>query len=69
MQVTVGARKSSADLDELAQNGRVQVVPADLADPAARASLIAQAGDRIDVLVNKVGGAHARTGGFLAITG
>ena len=68
VQVTVGARKSSADLDNLARNGRVRVVLADLADPAGPASLIAQAGDRIDVLVNNVGGAPARTGGFLSIT-
>ena len=32
------------------------------------ASLIGQAGDRIDVLVNNVGGAPARTAGFLSIT-
>jgi NAD(P)-dependent dehydrogenase (short-subunit alcohol dehydrogenase family) len=67
-RVTVGARKSSADLDELARTGQVQVVLADLADPEGPASLIAQAGDRIDVLVNNVGGAPARTGGFLSIT-
>src|SRR5262249_14607565 len=67
-QVTVGARKSSADLDELAQTGQVQVVLADLADPAGPAGLVAQAGNRIDALVNNVGGAPARTGGFLSIT-
>jgi len=67
-RVTVGARKSSAELDELARTGQVQVVPTDLADPDGPASLIAQAGDRIDVLVNNVGGAPARTGGFLSIT-
>jgi NAD(P)-dependent dehydrogenase (short-subunit alcohol dehydrogenase family) len=67
-QVTVGARKSSADLDELARTGQVQIVLADLADPAGPAALIEQAGDRIDVLVNNVGGAPARTGGFLSIT-
>src|SRR6516162_9266649 len=67
-RVTVGARTSSADLDELARTGQVRVVLADLADPAAPASLIGQAGDRIDVLVNNVGGAPARTGGFLSIT-
>jgi len=67
-RVTVGARKSSTELDELARTGDVRVVLADLADPAAPASLIEQAGDRIDVLVNNVGGAPARTGGFLSIT-
>jgi len=67
-QVTVGARKSSADLDELARTGQVQIVQADLAGPAGPAALIEQAGNRIDVLVNNVGGAPARTGGFLSIT-
>jgi NAD(P)-dependent dehydrogenase (short-subunit alcohol dehydrogenase family) len=67
-QVTVGARKSSADLDELTRTGQVRVVQADLADPEGPAGLIAQAGDRIDVLVNNVGSAPARTGGFLSIT-
>lgn len=41
---------------------------ADLADPEGPASLIEQAGDRIDVLVNNVGGAPAWTEGFLSIT-
>src|SRR5215475_12442918 len=67
-QVIVGARKSSAGLDELARTGQVQIVQADLADPAGPAALIERAGDRIDVLVNNVGGAPARTGGFLSIT-
>jgi len=43
-RVIVGARKSSADLDELARTGQVRVVLADLADPAGPASLIAQSG-------------------------
>ncbi len=64
----MGARKSSADLAELERAGQVQVVLADLADPAGPASLIRQAGDRIDVLVNNVGGAPTRTRGFLSIT-
>ena len=67
-QVIVGARKSSADLDELTSTGQVQIVQADLADPAGPAALIEQAGERIDVLINNVGGAPARTGGFLSIT-
>jgi NAD(P)-dependent dehydrogenase (short-subunit alcohol dehydrogenase family) len=67
-QVTAGARKSSAELDKLAAEGRVQVVEADLAAAAGPASLVAAAGDRIDILVNNVGSAPARTGGFLAVT-
>src|SRR5580693_7158675 len=67
VRVTVGARTSSAGLDELARTGQVLVVLADMADPAGPASLIGQAGDRIDVLVNNVGSAPARTGGVLSI--
>ena len=67
-QVIAGARSSPAELDELAQAGQVRVVLTDLADPAGPARLVEQAGDRIDILVNNVGGAPARTGGFLSIT-
>jgi NAD(P)-dependent dehydrogenase (short-subunit alcohol dehydrogenase family) len=66
--VTAGVRKSSAELDKLAADGSVQVVEADLATPAGPARLVATAGDRIDILVNNVGSAPARTSGFLAIT-
>ena len=68
VRVTAGARKSTADLDELAGAGQVQVVAVDLAGPAGPASLVAAAGDRIDILVNNVGAAPARPGGFAAIT-
>jgi len=67
-QVIAGARSSPAELDELAQGGQVRVVLTDLADPAGPARLVEQAGDRIDILVNNVGGAPPRTSGFLAIT-
>jgi NAD(P)-dependent dehydrogenase (short-subunit alcohol dehydrogenase family) len=66
--VTAGARKSSVELGKIAGDGRVQVVEADLAAPDGPASLVAAAGDRIDILVNNVGSAPARTGGFLAVT-
>jgi NAD(P)-dependent dehydrogenase (short-subunit alcohol dehydrogenase family) len=46
----------------------VQAIEVDLADPDGPAQLAAVAGDRIDILVNNVGGAPARTGGFLRIT-
>jgi NAD(P)-dependent dehydrogenase (short-subunit alcohol dehydrogenase family) len=68
VHVVTGAKRSSADLDELARSGQVQVVEVDLADPAGPARLVAAAGDRIDILVNNVGSAPARTGGFLSIT-
>src|ERR1700734_327036 len=67
-QVIAGARSSPAELDDLAQAGQVRVVLTDLADPAGPARLVEQAGDRIDILVNNVGGAPARTGGVLSIT-
>jgi NAD(P)-dependent dehydrogenase (short-subunit alcohol dehydrogenase family) len=67
-QVVAGARGSSAELDELVRTGPVRSLTVDLADPAGPARLTALAGDRIDVLVNNVGSAPARTGGFLSIT-
>jgi NAD(P)-dependent dehydrogenase (short-subunit alcohol dehydrogenase family) len=67
-RVTAGARKSSAELDQLVAAGGVQVLAADLASPDGPGRLMALAGDRIDILVNNVGGAPARTGGFLSVT-
>jgi NAD(P)-dependent dehydrogenase (short-subunit alcohol dehydrogenase family) len=68
VHVTAGARKSSAELDKLAGTGMVRVVEVDLAEPGGPARLVAAAGDRIDVLVNNVGAAPARPGGFTEIT-
>lgn len=68
VHVTAGARKSSAELDEMADAGMVRVVQVDLAEPGGPARLVAAAGDRIDILVNNVGAAPARPGGFAAIT-
>jgi NAD(P)-dependent dehydrogenase (short-subunit alcohol dehydrogenase family) len=67
-RVIAGARTSSAGLDGLARAGQVQTVLADLAAPSGPALLIEAAGERIDILVNNVGGAPPRTSGFLAIT-
>ena len=67
-RVTAAARKSSAELDELARTGTVRVVEVDLAEPGGPARLVAAAGDRIDILVNNVGAAPTRTGGFLSVT-
>jgi NAD(P)-dependent dehydrogenase (short-subunit alcohol dehydrogenase family) len=66
--VIAGALHSSAELARLAAHGAVTVAELDLAEPGGPAGLVALAGDRIDILVNNVGGAPARTGGFLAIT-
>ena len=68
VRVIAGARKSSAGLEELARTGRVQVAELDLAVPDGPSRLVALAGDRIDILVNNVGAAPARTGGFLSVT-
>jgi NAD(P)-dependent dehydrogenase (short-subunit alcohol dehydrogenase family) len=68
VRVTAGALKSSAELDELAGASLVRVVEVDLADPGGPARLVAAAGDRIDILVNNVGAAPARPGGFAEIT-
>jgi len=67
-QVVAGARRSSAELDDLTRTGLVRVVPVDLANDGGPARLIAAAGDRVDVLVNNVGAASVRTGGFGEVT-
>jgi NAD(P)-dependent dehydrogenase (short-subunit alcohol dehydrogenase family) len=66
--VIAGALHSSAELEELAANGSVTVHEVDLTRADGPGELVALAGDRIGILVNNVGGAPARTGGFLAIT-
>ena len=68
VHVVAGARRSSPELDQLAKEGSVQVLEVDLAEPGGPGRLVALAGDRIDILVNNVGSAPARTGGFLDIT-
>jgi NAD(P)-dependent dehydrogenase (short-subunit alcohol dehydrogenase family) len=68
VHVVAGARKSSAGLDQLARAHQVQVMEVDLAQPEGPGQLTAAAGERIDILVNNVGSAPARTGGFLSIT-
>ena len=66
--VITGATSSSAGLDELVRAGPVESLIVDLADPGGPGRLTALAGDQIDILVNNVGSAPARTGGFLAIS-
>ena len=67
-RVITGARNSSAEIDELGKHGQVTSVEVDLGDPAGPGRLIELAGDTVDILVNNVGGARARPGGFLSIT-
>jgi NAD(P)-dependent dehydrogenase (short-subunit alcohol dehydrogenase family) len=66
--VVAGAQRSTAELDELADGGRVRFVPVNLADPAGPGTLTEAAGARIDIVVNNVGSARPRPGGFLSIT-
>jgi NAD(P)-dependent dehydrogenase (short-subunit alcohol dehydrogenase family) len=67
-RVIAGSLHSSPELDKLAAGGGVVAHRVDLAAPHGPAELAGLAGDRIDILVNNVGGAPPRTGGFLAIT-
>ncbi|MEW2423762.1 SDR family NAD(P)-dependent oxidoreductase [Streptomyces nigra] len=66
--VVAGSRTTSERLKTLAEEGSVTWLPVDLAEPEAAGELVAAAGGRVDVLVNNVGTAPARTGGFLSVT-
>ncbi|MET7452640.1 SDR family oxidoreductase [Streptomyces sp. NPDC005574] len=66
--VVAGSRTTSEGLDALVKEGSVVWVPVDLTEPEAAGELVAAAGPRLDVLVNNVGSAPARTGGFLSVT-
>jgi NAD(P)-dependent dehydrogenase (short-subunit alcohol dehydrogenase family) len=69
--VVAGAREPSAELTALVDDGRADFVEVDLAAPDGPADLVASAmarHRRLDVLVNNVGGAATRTGGFLSVT-
>ncbi|WP_405578369.1 SDR family NAD(P)-dependent oxidoreductase [Streptomyces sp. NBC_01092] len=67
-QVVAAARSSSPDLDALVKTGNARWVPLDLTEPGSADSLVAATGPRIDVLVNNVGSAPARPGGFLSVS-
>jgi NAD(P)-dependent dehydrogenase (short-subunit alcohol dehydrogenase family) len=68
VHVVTGAKRSTSQLEELTKSGQVQAITVDLADPSGPGTLVEAAGDRVDILVNNVGGAPARPGGFLSIT-
>jgi NAD(P)-dependent dehydrogenase (short-subunit alcohol dehydrogenase family) len=67
-RVIAGAKSPPADVDGLVDGKRVTFAEVDLADPEGPARLVSLAGDTVDILVNNVGGARARPGGFLSIT-
>jgi len=66
--VVAGSRTTTEGLDALVKEFSVTWVPVDLAESGAAERLIAAAGGRVDVLVNNVGTAPPRTGGFLSVT-
>ncbi|WP_329129141.1 SDR family oxidoreductase [Streptomyces sp. NBC_01476] len=67
-RVVAASRGGSAELDALVEKYGARSVRADLSDPRGVAALAEAAGDRVDILVNNVGYAPARPGGFLSIT-
>ena len=67
-QVITGAQSQSPEIEALTRDKQVIFAEVDLADPGGPAELVAMAGDRVDILVNNVGSARARPGGFLSIT-
>jgi len=66
--VVAGARRSSSELDALADTGAVTMVLVDLSEAGASDTLVAAAGGRLDILVNNVGAVTPRTEGFLKVT-
>jgi NAD(P)-dependent dehydrogenase (short-subunit alcohol dehydrogenase family) len=69
-RVVAGARSTSPELDALVGTAPVGFVAVDLSTPTGPADLAAAALERgpIDVLINNVGAAKTRLGGFLSIT-
>lgn len=67
-RVVAAARTSSPALDALVKDGGVRWIALDLTEPDSAEQLASAAGPRVDVLVNNVGAAPARPGGFLSVT-
>ena len=63
--VVAGSRTVTPELGSL---DNVTAVAVDLTDVDGPATLVGVAGPRVDILVNNVGSAPARTGGFLSVT-
>lgn len=70
--VHAGARRTTPELADLAARtggpGAVHPLEVDLSTADGPARLVAAAGERVDLLVNNVGSAPARPGGFLSVT-
>jgi NAD(P)-dependent dehydrogenase (short-subunit alcohol dehydrogenase family) len=68
--VIAGSRTQTGELEELVEAGKATFVAVDLTNPAAPAALIAAAVERggLDILINSVGSAIPRPGGFISIT-
>jgi NAD(P)-dependent dehydrogenase (short-subunit alcohol dehydrogenase family) len=68
VRVTAGSRSVTPELATLAETGQVEAVAVDLAVSDGPASLVSQAGPRLDILVNNVGIAPPRLDGFLEVS-
>ena len=68
VHVVAGSLHSSAELEAMAAEGSVEVLAVDLTEASAPERLVELAGDRVDILVNNIGAAPARTDGFLHVT-
>jgi NAD(P)-dependent dehydrogenase (short-subunit alcohol dehydrogenase family) len=70
VHVVAGARSTTPELDALVATGSVEAIPVDLATPSGPGDLAAAAlaHGAIDILINNVGAARTRLGGFLSIT-
>jgi NAD(P)-dependent dehydrogenase (short-subunit alcohol dehydrogenase family) len=68
--VVAGSRDGSEELEALVASGAAESVVVDLSTASGPADLaaVALARGAIDILINNVGGAHPRVGGFLSIT-
>ncbi len=71
VRVVAGARTGSDDLAQLAERYKTRFVPVDLSTPDGPVHLIDEAVAAfggLDILVNNVGAAHVRMGGFLSLS-
>jgi NAD(P)-dependent dehydrogenase (short-subunit alcohol dehydrogenase family) len=70
VHVVAGSRDGSEELNALVASGSAESGVVDLSTASGPAELaaVALARGTIDILINNVGGAHPRVGGFLSIT-